>query len=137
MSLFIIWSQAWSNVWKIGHSKIWENCTQKLSGIIIDRNLKFDEYILTQCKKPGRKIKALPRVCTYLSLGRRRTLMKAFIESQFGYCQISSNTLINHLHERARRIVYQDNESTFEDLLKKYNSISIHHKNIWLLGVEL
>ena len=48
---------------KIGHSKIWENCTQKLLGIIIDRNLKFDEYILTQCKKAGRKIKALARVC--------------------------------------------------------------------------
>ena len=73
---------------KIGHSKIWENCTQKLLGIIIDRNLKFDEYILTQCKKAGRKIKALARVCTYLSLERRRTLMKAFVESQFAYCPL-------------------------------------------------
>ena len=68
--------------------------------------LKFDEYILTQCKKAGRKIKALARVCTYLSLERRRTLMKAFIESQFAYCpliwmfcQRSSNTRINHLHK--------------------------------------
>ena len=129
---------------KIGHSKIWENCTQKLLGIIIDRNLKFDEYILTQCKKAGRKIKALARVCTYLSLERRRTLMKAFIESQFAYCpliwmfcQRSSNIRINHLHERALRIVYKDNESTFEDLLKKDNSVSIHHKNIRLLGIEL
>ena len=42
---------------KIGHSKIWENCTQELLGIIIDRSLKFDEYILTQCKKSGKKIK--------------------------------------------------------------------------------
>ena len=41
----------------IGHSKIWENCTQKLLGIIIDRNLKFDEYILTQCKKLEEKLK--------------------------------------------------------------------------------
>ena len=56
---------------KIGHSKIWENCTQKLLGIIIDRNLKFDEYILTQCNKAGRKIKALARAGTYLSLERR------------------------------------------------------------------
>ena len=82
-------------------------------------NLKFNEYILTQCKKAGRNIKALPRVCTYVSLGHRRTLMKAFIESQFAYCQRSSNTLINHLQERAIRIVYHDNESTFEDVLKK------------------
>ena len=70
--------------------------------------------------------------------------MKAFIESQFAYCpliwmfcQRSSNTQINHLHERALRIVYNDNESTFEDLLKKDNSVSVHHKNIRLLGIEL
>ena len=94
---------------KIGHSKIWESCAQKL------------EYILTQCKKAGRKTKALSIVCMYFSLKRRRTLMKAFIESQFAYCpliwmfcQRSSNTRINHLHERALRIVYNDNESTFK-----------------------
>ena len=116
---------------KIGHSKIWENCTQKLLEIIIDRNLKFDEYNLTQCKKAVRKIKALARVFTYLSFERGRTLMKAFIESQFAYCSLiwmfcqrSSNTWINHLNERALRIVYNDNESTFEDFLKKDNSVS-------------
>ena len=43
---------------KIGHLKIRENCTQKFLGIIIDRNLKLDQYILIQCKKAGRKIKA-------------------------------------------------------------------------------
>ena len=70
--------------------------------------------------------------------------MKGFIESQFAYCpliwmfcQRSSNTRINHLHERALRIVYNDNEPTFEDLLKKDNSASIHHKNIRLLGIDL
>ena len=73
---------------KIEHSKIWETFTQKLLGIIIDRNLKFNQYILTQCKKAGRKIKALARVCKYLSLERRRALMKVFIESQFAYCPL-------------------------------------------------
>ena len=47
-------------------------------------------------------------------------------------CQRSSNTRINHLHERAFRI-----ESISEDLLKKDNSVSIHRKNIRLLGIEL
>ena len=42
---------------KIGHWKIWESCARKLLRIIIDRNLKFDEYILTQCKKVVRKLK--------------------------------------------------------------------------------
>ena len=79
-----------------------------------------------------------------MSLECRRTLMKTFIESQFVYwpliwmfCQRYSNTRINNLHERALRIVYNDNELTFEDLLKKDNSVSIHHTNIRLLGIEL
>ena len=65
-----------------------EICSQKLLGIIIDRNLKFDEYILTQYKKTGRKIKALARVCTYLSLERTKSLMKAFTEA---VCALSIN----------------------------------------------
>ena len=119
---------------KIQLSKIWENCTEKLLGVIINQNLKFDDYLLTQCKKVGRKIKALARVCTYLSLECRRTLTKAFIESQFAYCPLIwmfykrfSNTRVNYLHERALTIVYNDNKLTFEDLLKKDNSVSIHH----------
>ena len=124
---------------KIGHSNIWD--AQKLLGIMINRNLKFDEYIPTQCKKPGGKLKALATVCTYLSLERKRTLMKAFLESQFVYCPLmwmfckrSSNTRINHLHERALRMVYNNNESTFEDLPKKDNIVSIHPKTILLLS---
>ena len=73
---------------KIGHSNIWESCAQKLLGIIIDSNLKFLEYILTQFKKTGKKIKSLARVCMCLSLERGRTLMKAFIESQLAYCPL-------------------------------------------------
>ena len=52
---------------KVGLSKMWENCAQKLLGIIIDCNLNFDEYIP---KKTGEKRKALARVCKYLSLER-------------------------------------------------------------------
>ena len=68
--------------------------------------------------------------------------MKAFTESQFTYCpliwmfcQRSSNTRMNHLHERALRMVCSDNGSTFEDCLKN-NSVAIHHENIRLLGIE-
>ena len=124
----------WSN---IGQSQVWESKEQKLLGVIIDRDMKFDEYIQIQCKKAGRKLCALGRVCKFLNLERRRSLIKAFIESQFAYCPLvwvfcsrSSNNRINHLDERALRIVYNDHSSTFEDLLVKDNSVSIHHRNI-------
>ena len=70
--------------------------------------------------------------------------MKAFIESQFAYCPLvwmlcsrSSNNRINHLHERALKIVYNYLSSTFEDLLVKDNLVSIHYSNIRLLAREL
>ena len=50
------------------------------------------------------------------------------------FCSRSLNNCINHLHERALTIVYNDYSSTFEDLLKKDNSVSA---NICLLATEL
>ena len=98
----------WAN---IGWSKTWEYGKQKLLGIVIHRNLRFDEYILSQCKKSGRKLSVLVRICISL--------------------------VIALLHERALKIVYNDNVSWFENLLQSDQSVSIHHKNIRLLGIEL
>ena len=36
---------------KIGETKIWESNKQKLLGVVIDRNLSFDEYVFVLCKK--------------------------------------------------------------------------------------
>ena len=70
--------------------------------------------------------------------------MKAYIISQFGYCPLvwmfhsrGLNNKINSLHERALRITYGDRSSSFEDLLKKDNSVSIHHRNIQALATEM
>ena len=45
---------AWAS---IGSYKIWENNDQKLLGVNNDRNLKFNYYILKQCKKKKKKRK--------------------------------------------------------------------------------
>ena len=62
----------------------------------------------------------------------------------FGYCSLvwicynrSCNNCINHLHERALWIAYNDNVSWFEDLLQRDQSVGIRHRNIRLLGIEL
>ena len=44
---------------------------------------------------------------------------------------------INHLHEKSLRIVYNDYESSFQELLELDNSISIFHRNICLLAIKL
>ena len=117
---------------KIGQSSIWESGKQKLLGCE------------KQCKNAGQKLSALAWVCNILNQERRRTLTKAFIESQFGYCPLiwmfrgrNLNNRINLLHERSLRIVYDDYESSFQELVELGNSVSIHHENIRLLAIEL
>ena len=100
--------------------------------------------MITLCKKAGRKLSALSRISNYMSFEKKRILLKAFVESQFGYCLLTwmfhtrkANAKINHIHERALRIVYKDNNSSFEELLRKNKSFCIHHRNIQSLAIEL
>ena len=68
--------------------------------------------------------------------------MKTFIESQFNYCPLlwmfhsrKLNNRINKLHERALRTVYKDDDLTFEQLLQKDNSFTIHERNLQKLAI--
>ena len=68
----------------------------------------------------------------------------SFIKAQFKYCPLtwlfcsrSCNNKINKLHERALRLVYDDYESSFDVLLNKNKSFSIHHQNIQKLMIEV
>ena len=47
------------------------------------------------------------------------------------------NNKINRLHERALRMVYRDDVSSFTELLTKDGSVCIHHRNIQALAIEL
>ena len=123
---------------------IWEDNTVKLLGITIDRDLKFDTHITNICDKASKKLCALMRLSKILSVEKRRALFKAFIESQFKYCPLvwmmhsrDANNKINKIHERALRFVYKDYESTFDELLNKDGSFSVHHCNIQLLATEV
>ena len=47
------------------------------------------------------------------------------------------NTKINKLHERALSLVYDNENLTFHELLELSNSMTIHHKNIQKLAIEM
>ena len=70
--------------------------------------------------------------------------MKSFIFSQFGYCPLvwmfhsrQLNNRINRIHERALRIVYKDDISSFKELLAQDESFTVHERNIQTLAIEL
>ena len=53
------------------------------------------------------------------------------------YHSRAKNNKINRLHERCLRIIYEDKASTFEQLLEKDSSVSIHTRNLRFLVVEM
>ena len=47
------------------------------------------------------------------------------------------NNKTKHLHERFMRLIHNDKLSSYEELLEKDGSVSIHHKNIQSLAIEM
>ena len=116
----------------------------KLLGVDIDSKLSFKNHVSSLCTKAGRKLTAFTRLVTFLTIEKSRLLMKTFIELQFNYCPLvwmfhnqKLRNKINKIHERSLRIVYNDDSSSFEELLSKDNSVSIHHRNIQSLAIEM
>ena len=116
----------------------------KLLGIHIDKKLNFEHHVNNILKKANNKLHALMRVRKYLSWEKLRLLLKCFIESQFNYCPLiwmchsrTLNNKINKLHERALRQVYTDKNLTFEQMLEKDGSVTIHQRNLQKLATEM
>ena len=48
-----------------------------------------------------------------------------------------NNNKIKHLHGRCLRLIHNDKLSSYEELLEKVGSVSVHHKNIKRLAIEM
>ena len=129
---------------KISNECIYNSTDEKILGVHFDNKLNFNVHLNKLCKRASQKLHALARVSTFMSCGQRKTIMAAFIQSQFSYCPLlwrchsrSIHATINKIHERSLRIVYRDNISSFNLLLERSSSVSIHHKNLQFLAVEI
>ena len=96
------------------------------------------------CKKGNQKLHAIARISKYLNEDMLKLVMTTFIQSQFNYCPLvwmfhnrKLNNKINRLHERALRIVYKNENLTFQEILDKDHSVTIHHRNLQRLATEM
>ena len=128
----------------VGNSDVIEAHEVKLLGVKIESDLIFKSHFGTFCKTASQKLNALSRLCTFIPFNKRKILMHAFFLSQFSYSPLvwmchsrQLNTRINNLHYRALRLVYQDENYSFEELLQKDGSVTIHHRNLQFLAIEM
>ena len=111
----------------IGDASLTTGTKETLLGNLVDSERSFDQHVSSICSKASKKLHALERTANAMSFEKRRTLIKAFIESQFNYCPLIwmfqskiMNNKINRIHERVvLRLVYSDHVSSFDELLKK------------------
>ena len=94
-------------------SSIETNTKEVLLGITIDKDLKFNDHVNSLCKNACQKLNALARLALHMNVEKRRIILKAFIEPQFGYCPLvwmfhsrGINNKTNRIHGRALRITY-------------------------------
>ena len=121
-----------------------KNCKEvEILGITLDRNLNFKRQIKKICRKAGQKLSALQRISSHIKIDKKALLYQSIIKSQFAYCPLvwmfcfrQSNNLINKVHERALKLIYQDN-CNCQALLEKQHDFSIHQRNLQVLMTEI
>ena len=73
-------------------------------------------------KKANNKLRALARAAPYMTTEKRKVLMNSFF----------------NVHLRLiLRLIHCDKNSSYEELLEKNGSVSIHHRNIQNLAIEM
>ena len=129
---------------KIDNIELENTSSEKLLGITIDSKLNFKEHLEGIIKKASRKVNVLSRITLYMNLTKRKLLMSSFFTSQFNYCPLvwmchnrTINNKINRLHERCLRIAYNDNKSSFQELLDKDKGVTINIKDVRALAIEM
>ena len=117
---------------KLDKDKVWESNGVEGLGVTIDNNPRFDKHVSNICLKANRKLSALTRIAKFVIFEKKMYFFKAFIESKFKYCPLvwMFHGKINKLHERPVRVVYNDTVTSFEILLIKDKSFTIHHQII-------
>ena len=128
----------------VGGNQLSSSKYEELLGILIDHKLTFENHLLNIVQKVNQKLHALARISKYMPRKKLRIIMKAFVSSQFAYCPLiwmfhsrQINHKINKLHERALRIVYNDHFSSFEELLSKDKSVTVHQRNLQILTTKM
>ena len=124
--------------------KLPNSCEEKILGVINENELKFSPYIRSMCKKAAWNLGVLHRISLLLDPEKKKLVFNAVIKAHFScypsiwmFSSGRSNNLINWIHKRSLRTVYNDTSSIFQKLLQRKRSVSVHYKSIQTLTTEV
>jgi hypothetical protein len=119
----------------------------KLLGVTIDYELKFNSHITNICRKASRQLNVLKRMGKYLNRLGKLTIYCSFILSNINYwpvichfCSEANTKKMEKIHESAARAltyIYNENHSTYEELLAKLKLPSLKIRRIRTIAICL
>ena len=128
----------------IENEQIRNSSCERVLGVFFDSKLTFQSHMDNTFKEASQKLNAISRITPYMHFNKKRLTVNTFFMAQFNYCLLiwmhhnrTYNNKVNRLHERCLRLIYNDKRSSFENLLEKDNSGSLHHKNLQALAIEM
>ena len=115
----------------------------KLLEITTDYKLTFTNQLNNLCNTTSNRLRTLTRIRKYLSQEQTKRLSEAHIVFTFKYyplicmfCGKTENKYINKIQKGTLRLIYVA-DKTFEDLLQRNKSRTIHKDNTHTLLAEL
>ena len=116
----------------------------KLLGVTFDFKLTFNSHVSHICKKASQQLNVLKRTGKNLSKLGKLTIYYSFILSNFNYCPLvwhfcgENNTKkLEKIQERALRFIYNDSDSSYENLLEKSQLPSLRLRRLRSMAIEV
>ena len=106
-----------------------------LLGVVIDRDLSFNEYVSLFVKNWQEIIRFIKIIVSNNEIVCRIPFRILPLVCMFHGRKLNRKN--NHIYERFLRIVCRDYKNPFKDLLKKDKSLCIHHRKIQSFAVQL
>ena len=72
----------------LNNNEITGSNEKKLSGILLDSKLNFENHIRSLCRKAGQTINVLARLKSYITSDQRNLLLSSIIKYQFTSCPL-------------------------------------------------
>ena len=101
-------------------------CSEKFLAIKIDNKLTLEEHVEGLCRKASQKVGAVAKMSSFIRFEQRKRIVNLFMTSHFSHYPLvwmfhsrRINNCIDHIDERALKIIYQGYNSSFKELPRK------------------
>ena len=129
---------------KIGGFDITSEESVDLLGIEIDNKLNFNSQIGSLCKSAAGQLNTINAYNKYINFEAKKALLESFVQSNFNYCPLvwmltspKSMRKIESIQERALRLLFDNYDNTYENLLERANKPNMVTRMHRSLAIEV